>query len=51
MTKERKAFNSLKNQVYKKGVKWRKRDKENKQVIKNNKIPPWVNLIIWDSWE
>jgi hypothetical protein len=30
MTKERKAFSSLKNQVYKEGVEWRKRDKENK---------------------
>jgi hypothetical protein len=51
MTKERKAFSSLKNQAYKEGVEWRKRDKENKQAVKNNKIPPWVDLIIRDPWE
>jgi len=51
MNKERRAFNGLKNQAYKEGVEWRKRDKENKQAIKNNKIPPWVDLIIQDPWE
>ena len=51
MIKERKAFNSLKNQAYKEGVEWRKRDKENKQAVKNNKVPSWVDLIIRDPWE
>jgi hypothetical protein len=51
MTKERKAFNSLKNQAHKEGVEWRKRDKENKQAVKNNKVPPWVDLITRDPWE
>jgi hypothetical protein len=30
MNKERRAFNGLKNQAYKEGMEWRKRDKENK---------------------
>jgi hypothetical protein len=30
MNKECKAFNDLKNQVYKEGIEWRKRAKENK---------------------
>ena len=51
MTKDRKAFNSHKNQAFKSGVEWRKREKENKQAVKDNKIPPWVDLIIRDPWE
>jgi hypothetical protein len=39
MIKERKAFNSLKTQAHKEGVEWRKRDRENKQAMKNNKVP------------
>ena len=32
-------------------MEWRKRDKENKQTVKNNKVFPWIDLIIKDPWE